>query len=160
MTIKVSVCKKNKSLEEKLKPSMGAGAYVKDFQKSKAKQFKGKSKAKKRKMAIAAYLQDKKGNLEEKKRTKGRKKKPGRSKKYFGSHFYDFGLLHGDSSADGSGADGGGGAGGDGNRGQKTSESYCKSTPCDEMGFSQKASCKSQGFKNCYRTKKSKEKTK
>ena len=27
------------------------------------------------------------------------------------------------------------------------SESYCKSTPCSKMGFTQKASCKSQGFK-------------
>jgi len=32
----------------------------------------------------------------------------------------------------------------------KMSQSYCEDTPCDEMGFSQKASCKSQGFKNCY----------
>ncbi len=35
---------------------MGAGTYVKDFEKSKAPQFKGKSKAKKQKMAVAAYL--------------------------------------------------------------------------------------------------------
>ena len=33
-----------------------AGDYIKDFQKSKAPQFKGKSKEKRRKMAIAAYL--------------------------------------------------------------------------------------------------------
>ena len=38
---------------------MGAGAYVDDFHKSKAPQFKGKSKKKKQKMAIAAYLNDK-----------------------------------------------------------------------------------------------------
>jgi hypothetical protein len=44
------------SLGEKLKPSMGAGAYVDDFRKSKAPQFKGKSKAKKQDMAVAAYL--------------------------------------------------------------------------------------------------------
>jgi hypothetical protein len=31
------------------------------------------------------------------------------------------------------------------------SPSYCKSTPCDKMGFTQKASCKSQGIKDCYR---------
>jgi len=31
------------------------------------------------------------------------------------------------------------------------SKSYCESTPCDEMGFTQKASCKSQGHKDCYR---------
>ena len=43
-------------LDEKLKPSMGAGAYVKDFEKSKAPQFKGKSKKKKQQMAVAAYL--------------------------------------------------------------------------------------------------------
>ena len=48
--------KKAKELDEKLKPSMGAGAYVKDFEKSKAPQFAGKSKAKKQKMAVAAYL--------------------------------------------------------------------------------------------------------
>jgi len=46
-------------MEEKLKPSMGAGAYVDDFRKSKAPQFKGKSDKKKQKMAIAAYLDDK-----------------------------------------------------------------------------------------------------
>ena len=33
-----------------------AGDYVKDFQKSKAPQFKGKSKEKRRKMAVAAFL--------------------------------------------------------------------------------------------------------
>jgi hypothetical protein len=49
-----------KELNEKLKPSMGAGAYVKDFKKSKAPQFKGKSKAKKQDMAVAAYLSAKK----------------------------------------------------------------------------------------------------
>ncbi len=41
---------------------MGAGAYVDDFQKSDAPQFKGKSKKKKQQMAIAAYLDDKDGN--------------------------------------------------------------------------------------------------
>jgi hypothetical protein len=46
-----------KSLNEKLNPKKhDAGDYVKDFQKSKAPQFKGKSKKKKREMAIAAYL--------------------------------------------------------------------------------------------------------
>ena len=43
-------------IQEKLKPSMGAGEYVSDFEKSKAPQFKGKSKEKKQKMAVAAYL--------------------------------------------------------------------------------------------------------
>jgi len=45
-----------KGIDEKLKPSMGAGAYVDDFRKSDAPQFKGKSKKKKGKMAVAAYL--------------------------------------------------------------------------------------------------------
>jgi hypothetical protein len=47
---------KEGALDEKLKPSMGAGAYVDDFRKSDAPQFKGKSKKKKNKMAVAAYL--------------------------------------------------------------------------------------------------------
>jgi hypothetical protein len=55
-TIFRRVNKSSKSIDEKLKPSMGAGAYVDDFKKSKAPQFKGKSKAKKNKMAVAAYL--------------------------------------------------------------------------------------------------------
>mgnify|MGYP005701945227 FL=1 len=41
-----------------------AGDYVKDFRKSKAPQFKGKSKEKRHKMAIAAYL-DKRDNQKE-----------------------------------------------------------------------------------------------
>ena len=45
-----------KGIDEKLKPSMGAGAYVDDFRTSDAPQFKGKSKKKKNKMAVAAYL--------------------------------------------------------------------------------------------------------
>ena len=52
-------------LSEKLKPSDGAGAYVKDFYKSDAPQFKGKSKKERRKMAVAAYLQDKEKGLSE-----------------------------------------------------------------------------------------------
>lgn len=49
---------KNKSTTaEKLDPKKhDAGDYVKDFQKSDAPQFKGKSKEKVRKMAVAAYL--------------------------------------------------------------------------------------------------------
>ena len=42
-----------------LKPSMGIKAYIKDFQKSDAPQFKGKSKEKRRDQAVAAYLQAK-----------------------------------------------------------------------------------------------------
>ena len=54
-----------KSLNEKLNPKKhDAGDYVKDFQKSKAPQFKGKSKKKKREMAIAAYLDAKEENAE------------------------------------------------------------------------------------------------
>jgi len=52
----VDVASEEGAIDEKLKPSMGAGAYVDDFKKSKAPQFKGKSKAKKNKMAVAAYL--------------------------------------------------------------------------------------------------------
>ena len=38
------------------------------------------------------------------------------------------------------------------------SSSYCKSTPCSEMGFTQKASCKSQGLKDCYKKQKNERK--
>ena len=50
-------------INEKLKPSDGAGAYVKDFRKSDAPQFKGKSDKEIQKMAIAAYLDDKEENM-------------------------------------------------------------------------------------------------
>ena len=43
-------------MNEKLDKDATAGEYVKDFRKSKAPQFKGKSKKKKQQMAIAAYL--------------------------------------------------------------------------------------------------------
>ena len=46
-------------LNEKLKASDGAGKYVKDFYDSDAPQLDGKSKEKRREMAVAAYLQDK-----------------------------------------------------------------------------------------------------
>jgi hypothetical protein len=52
----VDVASEEGALDEKLKPSMGAGAYVDDFRTSDAPQFKGKSKKKKNKMAVAAYL--------------------------------------------------------------------------------------------------------
>lgn len=52
----VDVAAQEDVIDEKLKPSMGAGAYVKDFRTSDAPQFKGKSKKKKGKMAVAAYL--------------------------------------------------------------------------------------------------------
>ena len=66
---------------EKLDPKKhDAGDYVKDFQKSDAPQFKGKSKAKRQKMAIAAYL-DAKDKMDEGKDKK--KKKPESFEKQF-----------------------------------------------------------------------------
>ena len=57
-----------KKWEWKLKKKFGkdadAGDYIDDFQKSDAPQFKGKSKEKRKDMAIAAYL-DKKDKNEE-----------------------------------------------------------------------------------------------
>ncbi len=50
-----------KGLKEKLDKNSDAGDYVKDFRKSDAPQFKGKSDKKIRQMAIAAYLDSKKG---------------------------------------------------------------------------------------------------
>ena len=47
-----------------LDPKDGIGSYIKDFKKSKAPQFKGKSDEKKRNMAIAAYLDAKRGPQE------------------------------------------------------------------------------------------------
>ena len=47
-----------------LDPKDGIGSYIKDFKKSKAPQFKGKSDKKKRNMAIAAYLDAKRGPQE------------------------------------------------------------------------------------------------
>lgn len=49
-----------------LDPKDGIGSYIKDFKKSKAPQFKGKSKKKRRDMAIAAYLDAKRGPQEAK----------------------------------------------------------------------------------------------
>lgn len=48
-------------LEEKLSPKASMGTYIKDFQKSDAPQFKGKSKEKRRVMAIAAKLSAERG---------------------------------------------------------------------------------------------------
>jgi hypothetical protein len=47
---------KEKGMSEKLTKKSDVGDFVGDFKKSKAKQFKGKSADKKRKMAVAAYL--------------------------------------------------------------------------------------------------------
>lgn len=49
-----------------LDPKDGIGSYIKDFKKSKAPQFKGKSDKKKRDMAVAAYLDAKRGPQEAK----------------------------------------------------------------------------------------------
>ena len=43
-------------VDEKLGAGANAGDYIKDFQKSDAPQFKGKSKEKRRVMALAAFL--------------------------------------------------------------------------------------------------------
>jgi hypothetical protein len=48
-------------LAEVLRKNNKIGDYIKDFYKSNAPQFKGKSKDERRKMAIAAYLNEKKG---------------------------------------------------------------------------------------------------
>ena len=66
------------SVEEKLDPKKDdAGDYIKDFMKSDAPQFKGKSKEKIRQMAIAAYLDDKDALTE--KTIKGLEKKAAES---------------------------------------------------------------------------------
>ena len=49
-----------------LDPKDGIGSYIKDFKKSKAPQFKGKSKKKRQQMAVAAYLDAKRGPQESK----------------------------------------------------------------------------------------------
>ena len=46
-------------VKEKLRKDADAGDYIKDFKKSDAPQFKGKSDKKKEKMAVAAYLDSK-----------------------------------------------------------------------------------------------------
>jgi len=48
-----------------LKVSDGIGAWIKDFQKSDAPQFKGKDKEERRDMAVAAYLSAKRGPLKD-----------------------------------------------------------------------------------------------
>ena len=53
------------SVEEKLNVSDGIAAWIKDFQSSDAPQFQGKSDAKRKEMAIAAYLDAKKGTKDE-----------------------------------------------------------------------------------------------
>ena len=59
---KLTALTKKESVDEKLDPSQDAGEYVKDFQKSDAPQFKGKTKKERQKMAVAAYLGAKRGD--------------------------------------------------------------------------------------------------
>lgn len=63
--IKKDLQKLKKGLKEKLSVSDGMGAWVDDFQKSDAPQFKGKSDKERREMAIAAYLSAKRGDKKE-----------------------------------------------------------------------------------------------
>lgn len=56
------VQKEETELDEVLDPSMGAGEYIKDFEDSDNPKFKGKSKEKRREMAIAAFLSAKRKN--------------------------------------------------------------------------------------------------
>ena len=53
-------------LLEKLKVSDGMGAWIDDFKKSDAPQFKGKDEKERRDMAIAAYLSAKRGGKPQK----------------------------------------------------------------------------------------------
>ena len=59
-----------------LKVSDGIGAYIDDFQKSDAPQFKGKSKKERRDMAIAAYLTAKRGGRPQDENVKSADRKP------------------------------------------------------------------------------------
>jgi len=59
-----------------LKVSDGIAAYIDDFQKSDASQFKGKSKKERRDMAIAAYLTAKRGGKPQEENIKSADRKP------------------------------------------------------------------------------------
>ena len=56
--------KVDETLDEKLGPKSKPETYIKDFEKSDAPQFKGKSAEKKRQMAIAAYMLNKNEGLD------------------------------------------------------------------------------------------------
>jgi hypothetical protein len=56
-----AMTKEEVELQEKLSASADAGDYIRDFKKSDAPQFQGKSPEKRRIMGIAAYLASKKG---------------------------------------------------------------------------------------------------
>ena len=70
----LTVFPEQNELSEKLPKDADAGDYVKDFRKSDAPQFKGKSDKKKQKMAIAAYLDSKEEVKEGKRQLKDPKK--------------------------------------------------------------------------------------
>lgn len=53
---------------EELKVSDGIKAWIKDFQDSNAPQFEGKTKEERRKMALAAFLEAKRKNKDDKKK--------------------------------------------------------------------------------------------
>lgn len=61
---KRSVSEKVEQVDEVLKPSMGASAYISDFVHSKNPKFAGKSKAERTKMALGAYYGAKKAMKE------------------------------------------------------------------------------------------------
>ena len=56
-----AMTKEEVELQEKLSASADAGDYIRDFKKSDAPQFQGKSPEKRRIMGIAAYMSSKKG---------------------------------------------------------------------------------------------------
>ena len=56
-----AMTKEEVELQEKLSASADAGDYIRDFKKSDAPQFQGKSPEKRRIMGIAAYLASKRG---------------------------------------------------------------------------------------------------
>ena len=64
-SIGVGYSSKKESIEEKLNVSQGMGAWIDDFKKSDAPQFKGKNEKERRDMAIAAYMSAKRGGKNE-----------------------------------------------------------------------------------------------
>jgi hypothetical protein len=74
-------------VREKLGKDADAGDYVKDFRKSKAPQFKGKSDKKIQKMAIAAYLDSKEENVQEQIKTFNRNSLTASDKSKLSRHF-------------------------------------------------------------------------
>jgi hypothetical protein len=56
----IDVASEEGAIDEKLKPSMGVQAYIKDFTKSDDPKFEGESKKERIKRAVAAFYQAKK----------------------------------------------------------------------------------------------------